>query len=264
MSPLINTEGNRWTHTCPNCWVPDKIPILTGDDEDPIQWVWPPVDYERTHRISKRTGEYGKKALNLPDRCQPCNNKYKRRLRMRKRILKLVEITNQLPATYSKPKLLTFALPVSTSEHYHNREDLIEVLNAKRTVFNRVLKEHGVLGSIYVIECTSRLANLDRYPEGFMQWKHHPHIHMVSICKYIHPTKFKEFTQCLRPYGLGSIDVEIVRIKTFDNEINYSGVRKIGSYITKYLTKDGKAARTVGVMRGSIPPTHVRNHSDNE
>ena len=247
MSPLINTEGNVWTHTCENChWVPDKEMVLTDDG---LEWVWPPIDYVTTHRISPRTGELGKRALNLPDRCKGCAAKYRRRLRMRKRILKLVEITNQLPATYSKPKLLTFALPVSTSEHYHNREDLIEVLNAKRTKMNKILKEHGVLGSIYVIECTSRLANLDRYPEGFMQWKHHPHIHMVSICRYIHPTKFKEFTQCLRPIGLGSIDVEIVRIKTFDNEINYSGVRKIGTYITKYLTKDGKAARTVGIMR---------------
>lgn len=262
MSPLINTEGNKWTHTCPNCyWVPDKEPVMT---EDSLEWVWPPIDYVTTHRISKRTGELGKRALNLPDRCKACAAKYRRRLRMRKRILKLVEITNQLPATYSKPKLLTFALPVSTSDYYHNREDLIEVLNTKRTKMNKILKDNGVLGSIYVIECTSRLANLDRYPEGFMQWKHHPHIHMVSICKYIHPTKFKEFTQCLRPIGLGSIDVEIIRIKTFDNEINYSGVRKIGAYITKYLTKDGKAARTVGIMRGSIPPIHDRNHSGNE
>ena len=183
---------------------------------------------------------------------------------MRKRILKLVELTRELPGQYSKPKLLTFALPVSTSEHYHHREDLIEVLNAKRVAFNKTLKEHGVIGSIYVIECTSRLANLDRYTNGWMQWKHHPHVHMVSICRYIHPTKFKEFTQCLRALGLGSIDVEIVRIKTFDNEINYSGVKTISRYITKYLVKDGKAARTVGIMRGPIPPTHVRNHSGNE
>ena len=149
MSPLINTDGNRWTNTCPNChWVPDKELII---HEEGHEWVWPPIDYVTTHRISKRTGELGKRSLNLPDRCKACAAKYRRKLRMRARIKKLVDLLDFLPKKYRIPKLLTFGLPVWTSEHYEDRFDLISDLNDKRKQINKILKDNDVLGSIFPV-----------------------------------------------------------------------------------------------------------------
>ncbi len=252
LSPLINTDGNRWTHTCPNChWVPDKIPIIAGSE---IHWIWPDPDYVTTHRISPRTGEFGKRALNLPDRCKPCAAKYRRRLRMRKRVAKLVELIDDLPGQYRQPKLLTFALPTrrtgSIETYATDREDMIEILKSRyRKGLKYLRSQYNIIGGISVIECTTRLPSLDNYPDGFMSLKHHPHVHMVALCPYIHHTKFKEFTQCLRQFGLGSIDVEIINVRSFDGETNYSGIKRISSYITKYLTKDRQPCSVFGVLR---------------
>ena len=252
LSPLINTEGNQWTHTCVNChWIPDKEPILCGDE---LEWVWPPVDFVETHRISPRTGEKGKRALNLPDRCKPCAAKYRRRLRMRKRVNKIVDICHMLPDKYSKPKLLTIGLPTrklgSIESYATDREDMIEVLKKRwRRALRYLQTNWGLIGGVSVIECTTRLAESCNYPHGFMQLKHHPHIHCVGIMGYIQSSKFKEFCSSLHQFGLGSIDVEIVNVRTFDGEKNHSGIKKVSTYITKYLTKDKQPCSVFGLAR---------------
>ena len=134
MSPLINTEGNRWTNTCPNCKIPPKEFIVTefGDSEWKGEWVWPEPDFIPGHKINPKTGEPKRVCVSLPMRCTPCANKYRRKLRMRARIKKLVNLLDFLPKKYRIPKLLTFGLPVWTSEHYEDRFDLISDLNDKR------------------------------------------------------------------------------------------------------------------------------------
>lgn len=241
-----------WTHTCPNChWIPDKDPILCDES---IEWVWPPVDYVETHRISPRTGERGKRALNLPDRCKPCAAKYRRRLRMRKRVNKIADICHMLPDKYSKPKLLTIGLPTrrlgSIESCTTDREDMIEMLKKRWRRALRYLQKHwGLIGGVSVIECTTRVVDLHQYPNGLMSLKHHPHIHMVAIMPYIHHTKFKEFCSCLHRFGLGSIDVEIINVHTRAGERCRSGIKKISTYITKYLTKDKQPCSIFGYAR---------------
>lgn len=258
LSPLINTEGDRWTHTCKNCSVPPKEFIVTEftDKEWFGEWVWPEPEYMEGHTISPKTGELKKVCISLPMRCKPCAAKYRRRLRMRKRVTKLTEVIDSLSEGFSKPKLLTFGLPTRTlgniDSYATDREDMIKVLKSRyKKGLKHLQKKWNVIGGVSVIECTTRLAEQCNYPEGFMQLKHHAHVHMIAICPYIPKKKFKEFTQCLRQFGLGSIDVEIVQIKTFDGETNFKGIKKISNYITKYLTKEKQPCSVFGCMRKS-------------
>ena len=245
-----------WTHTCKRClWVPDKEPVLfDGDDGLELSWIWPSPDYVATRGISSRTGLAKLANLSLPDRCKACAAKYRRRLRMRKRVNKMVDICHMLPDKYSKPKLLTIGLPTrklgSIESYATDREDMIEVLKKQWRRALRYLQKHwGLIGGVSVIECTTRLPSADNYPHGFMQLKHHPHIHCVGIMNYIHHSKFKEFCSSLHQFGLGSIDVEIVNVRTFDGERNHSGIKKVSTYITKYLTKDRQPCSVFGFAR---------------
>ena len=219
------------------------------------------MDYVETHRISPRTGEKGKRALNLPDRCKPCAAKNRRRIRMKHRVNKIADICHMLPDKYSKPKLLTIGLPTrklgSIESYATDREDMIEVLKIRwRRALRYLQTKWGLIGGVSVIECTTRLAEQCNYPEGFMQLKHHPHIHCVGIMSYIHPSKFKEFCSSLHQFGLGSIDVEIVNIRTFEGERNYKGIKTVSKYITKYLTKDKQPCSVFGYARSyPIGPT---------
>ena len=207
-----------------------------------------------THRISPRTGEKGKRALNLPDRCKPCAAKYRRRLRMRKRVNKIVDICHMLPDKYSKPKLLTIGLPTrelgSIESYATDREDMIEMLKIRwRRALRYLQTEWGLIGGVSVIECTTRLAESCNYPDGFMSLKHHPHIHMVGILPLIHRSKFKEFCSSLQQFELGNIDVEVIAVRNFEGEINHKSVRKVSTYITKYLTKDKQPCSVFGILR---------------
>jgi hypothetical protein len=161
-----------------------------------------------------------------------------------------------LPDKYSKPKLLTIGLPTrklgSIESYATDREDMIEVLKIRwRRALRYLQTKWGLIGGVSVIECTTRLAEQCNYPEGFMQLKHHPHIHMVGILPKITRSKFKEFCSSLHQFGLGSIDVEIVRIRNFDGEKEASGIKKISTYITKYLTKDRQPCSVFGLARSS-------------
>lgn len=240
LEPYINKEGqSRWAHTCADCWIPDKQPIFT-DLEDKVwhvEWVWPDPDWTETHRISKRTGLPGKKPLNFPDRCLACKAKYRRSTRMRKRISRIFEITSDMPKGYKIPKLLTFALPVSYSEEYNDRWDLISDLNKLLPRARKVLMKNNVKGGTYVIECTSRLTPLDE-GQPIMSWKHHPHVHMVCIARY--QKNLKEFCTILMPLGLGRINYKATKSK-----------KAVGEYVSKYLVKDKQSSRTFGIMRNT-------------
>jgi len=103
------------------------------------------------------------------------------------------------------------------------------------------------LGASYVIECTTRLLPFPDHP--LMSFKHHPHVHMVAVAPYIHPTKLDKWCQQLMGIGLGRIDYEAIRVKNNDGEINYSGRKRVSDYIVKYLTKTNRITRTFGVVR---------------
>ena len=251
LEPYINKEGNRWTHTCDDCWIPDKEPILThiikinvlsrfrleARINTGVEWLWPEPDWTTTHRISKRTGLPGKKPLNFPDRCLKCKAKYRRSTRMRKRISRIFELSSDMPKGYKVPKLLTFALPVSYSDEYNDRWNLISDLNKLLPKARKVLLENNVKGGTYVIECTSRLTPLDE-GQPLMSWKHHPHVHMVCIARY--QKNLKEFCTILMPLGLGRINYKATRSK-----------KAIGEYVSKYLVKDNQSSRTFGIMRNT-------------
>jgi hypothetical protein len=239
LEPKINKDGmKKWSFTCSAChWIPDKQWIAT-DLEDKNEWLgewtWPDPDYATTHRISKRTGMFGKRALHMPDRCNACKAKYRRSTRMKKRIKRIMEICEELPTGYKVPKLLTFALPVSTSDFYSDRNVLIAELNQLLPAARRILKKNHIIGGTFVIECTSRLMPMDDGGSVF-QWKHHPHVHMVCIGKY--QKDIQTFSKCLMPIGLGRINYEATKSK-----------RKIGNYLSKYLIKDNQRSRTWGVL----------------
>ena len=255
MSPLINTEGAfAWTNTCPDCpWKPMKQFVITHESSWEGEWVWPEPEFEETNKINPRTGNLQRRCLSLPERCKKCGAKYRRKLRMRKRVEKIIDICQDLDKKYSRPKLLTIGYPVSTSPNYQDRWELIDELKSIFPKALKVLTKNGVIGGNYVIECTSRLANLDVYSEGFMQWKHHPHVHMVGVAPFIHPTKLDQWCQQLMPMGLGRIDYEAIKVKYINDEghpeIDYTGRKKVSDYLIKYLVKNNQITRSFGIVR---------------
>ena len=228
----------KWAFTCHRCdHVPDKQWIATDMEDDNEwfgEWIWPDPDYVPTMKISKRTGLPAFAALHLPSRCNACKARYRRSTRMKKRIKRIMEICEELPTGYKVPKLLTFALPVSTSDFYSDRTVLIDELNQLLPAARKILKKNHIIGGTFVIECTSRLMPMDDGGSVF-QWKHHPHVHMVCIGKY--QKDIQEFSKCLMPIGLGRINYEATKSK-----------RKIGNYLSKYLVKDNQRSRTWGVL----------------
>ena len=239
MEPKINKDGIRqWAFTCSNChFIPDKQFIATNiKDSGAISgvWTWPEPDYVTTHRLSKRTGRPGLRALHMPDRCNSCKAAYRRSTRMRRRIKRIFELCDELPTGYKVPKLLTFALPVPVSDFYSDRVQLIAELDSLLPSARKELKKNGILGGAYVIECTSRLLPMDNGGAVF-QWKHHPHVHMVCIGKY--QKDIKAFCETLLPLGLGRINYEATRSR-----------KKIGNYLSKYLVKDNQRSRSFGIV----------------
>jgi hypothetical protein len=84
---------------------------------------------------------------------------------------------------------------------------------------------------------------------GGMVYKHHAHIHMVAVAPFIHSSKLSEFCEILLPLGLGRINYVAPRGAGSKN--------KVASYISKYLTKDGRVCASFGIMRQSKTSHHA-------
>ena len=233
-------HGKHWKYTCKNCpFVPDKQPILCDNE---INWITAEPDYVRTHRISKRTGEFGKKPLHYPDRCLDCKRRYRRATRMGKRVDRIYERARDLPRMYKQPKLVTFAIPSKwftwdDDENKTSREREIHRLNSKLPRARTILQENGILGGTYVVECTEKIIyDFDNFTHP--QYKFHAHVHMACIGKYVHWTKLSEWCAQIMKIGLGRINYESVKSK-----------RRLVEYVSKYLVKDNQTSRTFGIMR---------------
>lgn len=177
-----------------------------------------------------------------PERCTECNRKAKRHTRMVQRLTKIWRISYDLgDKRYSRPKLITFALPSLLT---FNPEPDSELQNLKQRLpeARKILMDHGILGGVYVPEVTTRSSVF----MGTRCYKHHAHVHMVALAPYMHPKTLKRFSECLLPLGLGRI-----------NYVAPSGhwksaKRKVASYISKYLTKDGRRTSSFGIYRGYV------------
>ncbi len=148
-----------------------------------------------------------------------------------------------LDKTYSRPKLITFALPSIESLH-HDGESEVKLLNKKLPGARKLLTQHGVLGGTFVVECTTRLIWSDLAIEP-QRWKHHAHVHMVGIAPFMQRKKLIEFSKCLLPLGLGRINYVAPKGKWRDAK------QKVAAYISKYLVKDNRSSRTWGIMRSN-------------
>jgi hypothetical protein len=227
-SPVINKE---WGFTCKSCpYVPE---VCHEDDYIRVPRNWKDPKYGET-----------KKTVNLrfPERCKTCDTKKKRADRRKKAIARVFAMSAEIGAmnpTYNYPKLITFALPVQPSKDYEERYRQIKLLEKKLPKARKILMKNGALGGTFAIECTSRLANLDVYPEAFMQWKHHAHVHAVCVSNFVHHSKLSEYCEQLIPLGLGRINLKAPR--SYD---------KVAAYISKYLSKENQRHRTFGIMRG--------------
>ena len=243
-----------WTNTCPECpWKPMKDFILTHEESFEGEWVWPEPDFVRTNKVNPKTGNPMRKCISLPERCKKCAAKYRRKLRMRKRVEKIIDVCSTLDKEYSRPKLLTFAYPVQYSSNYQDRWELIDEMKTLLPKAQKILKKNGVIGGAYVIECTTRLLPFPEFP--LMSMKHHPHVHMVGISPYVHRTNLDKWCQMLMPMGLGRIDYEAIKVKYINEEghpeVDYSGRKKVSDYLVKYLLKNNQITRTFGVIRKS-------------
>jgi len=174
---------------------------------------------------------------------------------MRRRVDACFDRSRAHGSTYSRPKLITFALPSETSNSYTDRYAQIALLNSRLPRAREVLKTFNVRGGIYVLECTSRLLPLDGYgqadpyldrPGHLYEWKHHAHVHMVAVAPYMKRDKFQQFCNCLVDMGLGRLNVEPLSSKDY----SWRQARdKVANYISKYLNKDRGRCRTFGEMR---------------
>jgi hypothetical protein len=175
-----------------------------------------------------------------PERCTECSRKAKRHTRMVKRLDKIWRISYDLEDyRYSRPKLITFALPsIVTFDSSPDAE--LRKLKSLLPAAHKKLEEFGVLGGVYVPEVTTRSTEF----MGTRCYKHHAHVHMVAIAPYIHPRRLIHFSVCLLPLGLGRIN--FVAPKGHWK----SAKRKVASYISKYLCKDGRRASSFGIYRG--------------
>jgi len=168
---------------------------------------------------------------------------------MRRRLTKIYDIAESLDDwKYRRPKLITFALPSIWTFEKNGIEEL-KKLKDTLGMARKILTKNGVLGGCYVPEMTTR--SIDSF--GTTCYKHHAHIHMVAVAPFIHNTKLKEFCEILLPLGLGRINYVAPRGAGSKN--------KVASYISKYLTKDGRVCASFGIMRKSksvieeIPPS---------
>ena len=160
---------------------------------------------------------------------------------MRRRLTKIYDTAEALGEDdyrYRRPKLITFALPSIYTFSKDGSEELA-ALKKLLPAARKILSEHGVQGGTYVPEMTTR-----SYQDiGGMVYKHHAHIHMVAIAPFIHKTKLKEFCEILMPLGLGRINYVAPR--------GVGSKGRVASYISKYLTKDGRVCASFGIMRNN-------------
>lgn len=189
-----------------------------------------------------------------PERCRECNRKAKRHTRMVRRLDKIWKISYDLgDRTYSRPKLITFALP-SIITFWSSPDNELSTLKSKMKAARKILHDHGVKGGVYVPEVTTRSYTF----MGTTCYKHHAHIHMVAIAPFIHRKALGKFCEILQPIGLGRI-----------NYVAPSGnwktaKRKVASYISKYLCKEGRRTSSFGIYRGyqlSESPGGMRENS---
>lgn len=219
--------SESWGFTCPDChFNPVK------DDSD---------DFVRVAR-RKPNWRYATRSFNLryPERCRKCERNKKRFQRMRRRLTKIYDTAESLnDYRYRRPKLITFALP-SLWTFDPDGMDELKQLRALLPKARAILAEHGILGGVYVPEMTTR-----SYQDiGGMMYKHHAHIHMVAVAPFIHKSKLSEFCKILMPIGLGRINYVAPHGAGSKN--------RVASYISKYLTKDGRVCASFGIMRQSL------------
>ena len=158
---------------------------------------------------------------------------------MRRRLTKIYDTAESLDDwKYRRPKLITFALP-SLWTFDPDGVDELKQLRSLLPAARKILFEHGVIGGVYVPEMTTR-----SYQDiGGEVFKHHAHIHMVAIAPFVNKDKLKEFCEILMPLGLGRINYVAPRGAGSKN--------KVASYISKYLTKDGRVCASFGIMRNN-------------
>ena len=158
---------------------------------------------------------------------------------MNKRLSRIYDVAQALgDKKYMRPKLITFALP-SIWTFDSNPESEVEKLRRLLGKARDRLKQNGVLGGSYVLECTTRCID----DIGAVVYKHHAHVHMVAVAPYIHPTKLKSFCEILLDLNLGRINYEAPR--------GVGSRKKVARYISKYLTKDNRSCASFGIMRQS-------------
>lgn len=175
-----------------------------------------------------------------PERCKECNRKAKRHTRMVRRLDRVWQISYDLnDRRYSRPKLITFALPSLITFDQEPSKELAK-LKSLLPEARKILMDHGILGGVYVPEVTTRSYEF----MGTRCYKHHAHVHMVALAPFVHKSKLSDFCTILQPIGLG-------RINYVAPSGNWrSAKRKVASYISKYLTKDGRRTSTFGIYRG--------------
>lgn len=225
--------NEQWGFTCDDClFRPSK------DDAD---------DYIRVLRRANATWRYSHRSFNLryPERCRKCERNKKRYQRMRRRLTKIYDTAESLDDwKYRRPKLITFALP-SLWTFDPDGVDELKQLRKLLPEARKILASAGVLGGVYVPEMTTR-----SYQDiGGMVYKHHAHIHMVAIAPYFRGKAFQEFCTILMPLGLGRINMVAPKGAGSKN--------KVASYISKYLTKDGRVCASFGIMRNSSMPQRL-------
>ena len=221
--------NEQWGFTCDDClFRPSK------DDAD---------DYIRVLRRANANWRYSHRSFNLryPERCRKCERNKKRYQRMRRRLTKIYDTAESLDDwKYRRPKLITFALPSIWTFDPNGTEEL-KTLRSLLPAARKILNEAGVKGGVYVPEMTTR-----SYQDiGGEVFKHHAHIHMVAIAPFVNKDKLKEFCEILMPLGLGRINYVAPRGAGSKN--------KVASYISKYLTKDGRVCASFGIMRKNTP-----------
>lgn len=225
-----NSENYHFSFTCDKC-------TYRGNRTHNSNYVRiKTVDgYGNAYRSWSESDKY-------PERCTECNRKAKRHTRMVNRLSKVWRISYDLgDHRYARPKLITFALP-STFTFNPEPDEELRKLKSLLPDARQILQNWGVLGGVYVPEVTTRSSLF----MGTRCYKHHAHVHMVAIAPYRHKRSLYKFSQCLLPLGLGRI-----------NYVAPSGhwksaKRKVASYISKYLCKDGRRTSSFGIYRGYV------------
>ena len=204
-------------------------------------------DHDTNYVTSTTVGEYGvrykqwSESDRYPERCTQCATAAKRYNRMKKRLDKVWQISYEIEdERYSRPKLITFALPsIVTFDSSPDKE--LRKLKSLLPAARNILQENGVLGGIYVPEVTTRSISF----MGTRSYKHHAHIHMVAIAPFVHKKHLKSFCEMLLPLGLGRLNYVAPSDKNWR-----TAKTKVAGYIAKYLNKDGRRTSSFGIYRG--------------